>query len=381
MSILGLVIGVAALVGVLSLGDGLEVFAREQIEQTTDLNMITVQARTTDTLDGIRVVRPDAIALHSADAASLRDALEGTAYASLASRASARIGFPDDTLAAATFVVYADEGAPALLPGALVHGRWPTADEFRSGALVAIANATFLERLLGREAVSDDVGRDLMVDTTRVVLIGIIAPDGSVPVGLALPRTDDDARSASLYIKVPAVEEVPAVRERIETWADTRWSRGRDAIILQSNEFRVEQAQRGVRLFKVIMGLITGISVVVGGVGIMNVMMMAVTDRTREIGVRKAAGARRKDIVFQFMVESVAISAVGALVGLVVGLLAVFAVTPVIRALTEVPFRASFTPGSFLVVVIIAAVVGIVFGTYPAYRAARLRPVDAIRHE
>jgi putative ABC transport system permease protein len=134
-------------------------------------------------------------------------------------------------------------------------------------------------------------------------------------------------------------------------------------------------------LFKVIMGLITGISVLVGGVGVMNVLLITVTERTREIGVRKAVGARRRDVVAQFLAEAVAVSGVGSLIGLGLGLAVVFAAAPVLRAATDVPFYAAVTPQTLAVVAAVAVAVGVVFGTYPALRAARLRPADAIRHE
>lgn len=385
MSILGLVIGVAALVGVLSLGDGLEAFARDQIEQTTDLNMVTVSSKTTDMVDGLRVRRPDAITLSVSDAASLRREVAAEAGVAYASREAVRVTVPGDTVSAATFLMMADEGASTMMPGDLLHGRWMTPDEFNTGAPLAVVNASFSSRLFPDQDHGSLLDRTLQINGVDVTVLGVAeAPDG-VPIGLVVPHALDGIRSGAsqpfIAVKVFAVEGVPDVKKTIDAWASTHFVRGSDAIIMQSNEFRVEQVQQGVRLFKIIMGLITGISVIVGGVGIMNVMMMAVTERTREIGVRKAAGARRKDIVFQFMVESVTISAFGSLVGLVVGLLAVLAVTPAIRAFADVPFSAAFTAGSFMVIVVIAGVVGITFGTYPAYRAAKLHPVDAIRHE
>lgn len=383
MSILGLAIGVAALVGVLSLGDGMETFAREQIESTTDLNMITLGARATDMIDGLRVQRPDVVSISADDAASLRQQVVGVADVAFAVRQAVRVEVPDDTLSAATLLMMADEGASSMMPGELLHGRWMTPEEFNSDVPLSVVNASFATRLLPGIDLAGLVDRTLLINQVPVRVIGIVdAPDG-IPVGLVVPYALGDIQAGAtppfIAVKVGAVERVPEVKSAIEAWAAQHYARGSDAIVMQSNEFRVEQAQRGVRLFKIIMGLITGISVLVGGVGIMNVMLMAVTDRTQEIGVRKATGARRKDIVFQFMIESVAISGFGALVGLLFGLLGVLAATPIIRNFADVPFSASFTLESFLVIVAIAAAVGILFGTYPAYRAASMNPVDAIR--
>lgn len=383
MSILGLAIGVAALVGVLSLGDGMETFAREQIESTTDLNMVTISARTTDMIDGLRVQRTDVVSLSAEHAASIRAELAGVADVAFAVREAVRVEVPDDTLSAATLLMMADEGASSMMPGELLHGRWMTPEEFNSDLPLTVVNASFASRLSPGIDVAGLVGRMLLINQVPVRIVGIVGAPEGIPVGLVVPWAlggiPSGATQPFIAVKVGAVERVPEVKATIEAWASQNYAQGSDAIAMQSNEFRVDQAQRGVRLFKIIMGLITGISVLVGGVGIMNVMLMAVTDRTQEIGVRKATGARRKDIVFQFMIESVAISGFGSLVGLMVGLLGVLAVTPIIREFADVPFSGSFTLESFLVIVAIAAAVGILFGTYPAYRAAKMNPVDAIR--
>ncbi|HNH61919.1 MAG TPA: FtsX-like permease family protein, partial [Cyclobacteriaceae bacterium] len=134
-------------------------------------------------------------------------------------------------------------------------------------------------------------------------------------------------------------------------------------------------------LFKIIMGLIVGISVVVGGVGVMNVLLISVTERTTEIGIRKAVGANRRDIILLFLSESVTVSAFGSVLGLIFGTLFTMAAIPIVKAITKIPFQAAYTFDTFFLIAIIAIIVGIVFGTYPAVRASRLDPVEAIRHE
>ncbi|MEL6616454.1 MAG: FtsX-like permease family protein, partial [Bacteroidota bacterium] len=113
----------------------------------------------------------------------------------------------------------------------------------------------------------------------------------------------------------------------------------------------------------------------------MNVLLMTVTERTQEIGIRKATGARRRDIVTQFLAEAVMVSSAGSTVGLLAGLGVVFAAVPILRAVADVPFRAGFSLGSLVVVALVAIAVGLVFGTYPAWRASKLNPVDAIRRD
>ena len=113
----------------------------------------------------------------------------------------------------------------------------------------------------------------------------------------------------------------------------------------------------------------------------MNVLLISVTERTREIGIRKAVGANRRHVVLQFLAESIAISGFGSLVGFVVGILGTMAFVPIIKSLTKVPFQAAYTWNTFVLISVIALLIGIVFGTYPALRASRLDSVEAMRHE
>lgn len=127
--------------------------------------------------------------------------------------------------------------------------------------------------------------------------------------------------------------------------------------------------------------MIVGISIVVGGVGVTNVLLLSVTERTVEIGIRKAMGARRKDIMLQFLSESVTISAFGSILGLILGIVSTFAIVPVIKAFVPVPFEASYIWNTLIIIATIAVLIGIIFGTYPAIRTSRLDPVEAIRRE
>jgi putative ABC transport system permease protein len=119
----------------------------------------------------------------------------------------------------------------------------------------------------------------------------------------------------------------------------------------------------------------------VGGIGVMNVLLISVTERTREIGVRKALGAKKRDIMRLFLSESITVSLLGSLMGLGLGILGTSIFIPIIKAITKAPFQAAYTWNTLIVIVVIALLIGVIFGTFPAIKAARLNPVDAIRHE
>ena len=155
----------------------------------------------------------------------------------------------------------------------------------------------------------------------------------------------------------------------------------KDRVAVVSDESRLEQVAKGLLLFKLFMGALMSISLVVGGIGIMNVMLSSVIERTREIGIRKAAGAERRHILWQFLCESVAITGVTGLIGLLLGVTAAFTITAIMRRMANAPIQAWLSASTVLVAIGASVVVGVVFGLYPALRAARLSPIDAIHHE
>jgi putative ABC transport system permease protein len=204
-----------------------------------------------------------------------------------------------------------------------------------------------------------------------------------LPIGAAaeLSASAFGVRPPALAVKVGRVEEATPVRQRTEQWLKERFGAWEGRVSVSTNRSRVEQVEKGMLIFKLLMGALTGVSLLVGGIGIMNVLLASVVERTREIGIRKATGAMHRHILVQFLCESVAISAAGSLFGVALGLATSFGVSAIMRARTSAPVYAWVSPSTIIVAVLASVIVGLTFGLYPALRAARLAPIEAIHRE
>jgi putative ABC transport system permease protein len=401
LSTLGVVIGVASLVAILSLGDGLQAFALAEIEKTTDLQVITVAPVTTDRIEDVVVRRSDYTVFTHADERDLALRLGAGVDVGLSLSYASFWSAPGDTARAQAIVTAATPGFLDIVPFVLLAGRALTADDVAGGARVAIISRGMAGVLAVGRAVpaavaaapEHAVGRELRIGDVAYRVIGVAAGTGTDTaverVGrIALPLAPTDAlpglldvRAPTLAIRTHDVTAVPAVRAAVESWLGGRWTDAGDRFAVASNVQRVAQAQRGILVFKAVMAAITGISLLVGGIGIMNVLLASITERTREIGVRRATGARRRDIRQQFLAESIAIAALGSGLGLLLGIAGSHVVMVVVGRVSNAPVAPVFTWESMALAVVAALVVGLTFGMYPAVRAGNLSPIEALRHE
>jgi putative ABC transport system permease protein len=387
LSTLGVIIGVGSLVSILSLADGLEAFSRQEIAATTDLQMITVAPVTTDRADGVTLRRRDYPVFTPADEAELQRLLGTTAQVALSSSYAGFWNVEGDTAVMQAVIAAVTPGVLVQRNAPLIAGRVITDDDVASSAPVALLSVA-ATRALGPEPAAA-VGRAIRIGDRSYSVIGVLDPNGEESVArLAIPLVPPadlpgaaEARPPALAIRAARVEEAPAVRAQTEAWLAQRWDTAGRTFAVSSNVDRVAQASRGMLIFKLVMGTIAGISLVVGGIGIMNVLLASVTERTREIGIRRASGARRRDIRRQFLAEAVAISAVGSGLGAVLGMTVSVAALRVISNLAEARVSAVFAWESIVFAIGAALFVGLVFGMYPALRAARLSPIEALRHE
>jgi putative ABC transport system permease protein len=382
LSVLGIVIGVAALVAILSLIDGMEQYARDQITFTTSLKAIVIRPEANKQVNGISVRKDSISFFHYRDYESLQSALTFPTTGYLLSTLASEVTIKEDSFQTAALVT----ASIPLNPGdSIAQGRIFTRRELEQQSRVAVISLPFAKNVAGEKGISQLINKTIIMRDSEFKIIGIVSARRFTRSEIFYPITllteiELDKNPPTCLLEAENVEDVPKIKEQINGWLNKRFSSINDFSVV-TNELRVEQAKKGFQLFRIIMGLIVGISVVVGGIGVMNVLLISVTERTVEIGIRKAVGANKQDIILQFLSESITISIFGSFTGLIFGILSTMIIIPVIKSLTGAPFQAAYTWNTLMIISILAVVVGVVFGTYPALRASRLDPVEAIRRE
>jgi len=391
LSTLGIVIGVAALVSVLSVGDGMERLARREIGGTTDLQRIAIATRLVRIVDGTPFPLEKPARFADADATSLQEALGDSVKVNLMVTGFAIVTSSRDTAQHATQVQGMMQPDQMMNDSLLLAGRFFNAAEGASGALVVTINHRLAADFSAGGQPKDAIGDTLFFQGKPRVVIGVlratendrarraIMPSRAVAGAVAVGQAE---RPPQLLVTSPSIEAVAPTRARVERWAAARFGEEwKDRLGIVSDESRLEQAKKALRIFKLFMGALMSISLIVGGIGIMNVLLSSVIERTREIGIRKATGAAQRDILWQFLSESVVITGVGSLIGLLLGVTAAFAITAIMRNVANAAIQAWLSASTVLVAIGASVVVGVAFGLYPAMRAAKLAPIDAIHHE
>ncbi|NUQ92421.1 MAG: ABC transporter permease [Gemmatimonadaceae bacterium] len=389
LSTTGVVIGVAALVAAFAVTDGVYVWSRQLIMRESSVQDVAVSPITAVTINGRRYAIRGYPVFTESDAAAAAAEVPGAVRQALTLTGQSAIEYLDRR--ASVLLTTSTAGLADFTGLVIAAGRFYTEPEVTHHAPVVVLGHKLAEELAGSRDPLWLVGQTVKVRSERREVIGVLAaPVGGerdfvafAPYrgGAALFDATAAPMLPTLRLKARSIEAVDTLRRSTVDWLAQRYGRAIDKLQVAVNTQQLENTRQAMLLTKLLLGMLVGLILAVGGIGIMNVLLAAVTERTREIGIRKAVGARARDIQAQFLVESVTVTGAGAAIGFVAGLVLACGGTAIFRHVLGSDIHPVVKLDTALLAVVSAVAVGLVFGTYPARRAARLSPVDAIARE
>ena len=386
LTMLGIVIGVGAVIVMVAVGAGAREMIGDQIRSIGSNLILVIPGATISS--GVRLGSGSVHTLKASDAEAI--AKECPAVKITAPNWGEVTQVVHGNKNWKTRVSGTNENSFLIRDWPIRYGRMFTREEEKRAAKVAIVGQTVVENIFGD---TYPLGKVIRIKSVPFTIIGVLERKGQSPRG----DDQDDAVFVPLRTSqyrlfgTPFADEVQAIivqakdisliheaQKQIDELLTRRHKIGRN----QEKDFTVrnlteilETAQRSLNIMTTLLGAIAAISLLVGGIGIMNIMMVSVTERTREIGIRMAVGARSTDIMRQFLIEAVVLTVNGGLIGTAIGVLGAY-----IFARTS-GWPAAIDPFTVITAILFSAAVGVFFGFYPAYKASRLHPIEALRHE
>lgn len=384
LTMLGIIIGVASVIAMLGLGEGSKREMRAELSEM-GTNMIMVMPNF-QRRGGVSLGASSSNALRMSDVNALRNEATSIASVSPEVRANGQVIYSNQNTQTTIYGV--SEEYLEIRKLTVESGRLFTSQEIKSMAKVCLLGRTVIENLFGEN--SDPLGMSIRIKNIPFQVIGVLEEKGESGMGqdqddlILAPYTTVQRRLAAIdyingiYASAVSEEKSSAAMKEIEEIL-RRTHKLKDS---DENDFRImSQSELMATMSSILdimtylLGAIAGISLLVGGIGIMNIMFVSVTERTREIGLRMSIGGRSRDILKQFLVESIILSILGGLIGIILG----FALAK--GAGTLMDTKAYVETQAVVLAFLICFVIGVFFGWYPARKAANLNPIDALRYE
>ena len=382
---LGIIIGVAAVIVMLAIGTGASTKVTKDMESMGS-NLLTVRSASANQ-GGVRQGAGSRPTLTLKDAIAINRLARGVEAVAPVSNQNQQIIYGNQNWST---TVYGTTGKYLGIKAyEILIGRNFTPEDIKNSTKVAIIGSTVSSELFGDV---NPVGKTLRIGGVPFRVIAVLKTKGSTgPFDnddlIFIPITTAQKKVFGVYfpgtvnmivVKSQTPELMEYTEEDINEILIKRHNIGinqeKDFEIRNSAEFQ-ERLKSTVKTFSILLGSIASVSLLVGGIGIMNIMLVSVTERTREIGIRMAIGARSSDIRKQFLIEALLLAIIGGLIGVVAGVLTSFLVTKFSDLTAEI------TPFSIILSLSFSAIVGVLFGFYPAYKASLLNPIDALRYE
>ena len=388
LTTLGIIIGVGAVITMVSVGSGAQARVDRLIESIGSNLLIVVPGSRTS--GGVRLGAGSNPTLTIDDADAISDEIPGVVAAAPSVQGTAQVVFGNQNWQTRVQGVRADY--MVAREWTVTDGRPFQSDEVTGGGKVVLIGTSVAEALFGG---GDPVGQIIRIKRIPFEVVGVLGAKGQTTFG----RDLDDVvfiplRTAkqrvlggrnlggriigNIAIKTATADGVGRVEEQVTELLrarhDIRPGAPDDFRTRNISEILAARAESS-RVMTMLLAAVASVSLLVGGIGIMNIMLVSVTERTREIGIRMAIGARRRDILGQFLVEAVTLSLIGGAIGTAAGI----AASEAIARFAEWPLR--LEPGAVILAFAFAAAIGVFFGYYPARKAARLNPIEALRYE
>jgi len=384
LTMLGIIVGISAVIVGVSMGTGAKAEVDKRIASMGQ-NLLTVMSGNM-ARGGVRGGFGMAPNLSVEDYEALRREVTQISAVSPEARANAQVAAGNQN----TFIQVSGVSDEYLTARswALRSGENFTASDVRGASKVCLIGATSAKTLFGEGV--DPVGQVVRIKNAPFTVVGWLEAKGSgsfgqdqddvllVPYTSVMKRLSGDTKFRALFVQADDAGVIPEVQIQINELLRRRHKivEGRDDdFMVRTQQETSDFFNANNRVMTILIGFFAGISLVVGGIGIMNIMLVSVTERTREIGIRLAVGARSRDVLLQFLTEAVLLSILGGALGIATG----YWLAPLLTKLFEFPTLISQT--SVILAFSVSAVIGIVFGFFPALKAANLDPIDALRYE